>query len=250
MNWPPWAAVGRRQPPARCAQWEEGQWFTQLIPAIERLERLLNPERLEFDDKARGIFGPALLAEPVGCIRASLDRMLTALNFEAVADKLSPLDGGEHVIGDSAPWPKRRKGTETDSGEWDRMESAAHSLSPATPTGEDGPVEPDGVRWHGVVYRGLSRKPFLAIRYLWEQQDRTALAYDLAEPVWGDVEVDVPDNGCQGLRRQTNAFFRKHGIPLHVVTKHDEGRKSLRLTLIDGPPLPAKTSPKKKPKRR
>jgi len=85
----------------------------------------------------------------------------------------------------------------------------------------DGPEPPDGFNYAGKTYRGLARKPFLAMSFLWGKRTRTARRNELAEPVWGDA-ADVPDeNGVHGLRKEINRFFTKHRIAWHAEFKTD-----------------------------
>lgn len=99
----------------------------------------------------------------------------------------------------------------------------------------NGPVEPDAFAWDGVTYHGLARKPYLALTLLWNRPNRTAESRDLAEPVWGDREADIPDNGLAGLRRGLNSFFREKKIPIHAKLINGF------ISLADGDPRPAKT---------
>ena len=77
--------------------------------------------------------------------------------------------------------------------------------------------------------------------FLWERRNKTARCDELAEPVWGDREIDVAENAVQSLRKEINGFFRDNGIPLHAMSK--TGYLSLR----DGRPREGK--PKGPPKR-
>ena len=111
--------------------------------------------------------------------------------------------------------------------------------------GEEGPIEPDGFVWQGVTYRGLARKPFFAVRYLWGQTGKAARTDDLAEPVWEDP-LGIPDEeAVRGLRREINAFFRDKGIPWHATVKNQ------CLAICSGPPQSRKpkSGPKGKAKR-
>lgn len=102
------------------------------------------------------------------------------------------------------------------------------------PDDEEGPVAPDAFVWQGVTYRGLPRKPFYAVRFLWTQPNKAAEDSELAEPVWEDKEALIPDHAIKGLREQINAFFRDNGVPWHATAKHRA------LALCSGPPRAAK----------
>ncbi|MGD0654655.1 MAG: hypothetical protein ABSA16_09945 [Thermoguttaceae bacterium] len=102
------------------------------------------------------------------------------------------------------------------------------------------PVAPDAFSWDGVLHSGLAEKPFRAVQYLWEQNNKTAHNDELAEYVYEDTVELIPDNAIGGLRREINRFFRNEKIPLHAVQSNG------CLTLRDGPPRPVKTKPKKK----
>lgn len=99
---------------------------------------------------------------------------------------------------------------------------------------ENGPIDPDGFAWGGTVYRGLRQKAFLALKYLWGSRHRRTSASDLAEPVWGDRELEPDKNQLGGIRRDINNFLRKHKVPLHAEVKAIDGLPYL--SLLDGPP--------------
>ena len=85
--------------------------------------------------------------------------------------------------------------------------------SGAKPPVGDGPIAPDGFRWNGKEYRGLSKKPFFALRFLWDLPCRCAEFPDLAEPVWQDHEF-TPDRSNAGtIRRELNKFFEDNHLP-------------------------------------
>jgi len=74
----------------------------------------------------------------------------------------------------------------------------------------------------------------LAVKHLWGRRDRTASALDLAEPVWGDHELEPDKNQLGGTRRDINSFLRKHKVPLHAKMGSIDGLSYL--SLLDGLP--------------
>ncbi|MEN6405967.1 MAG: hypothetical protein ABFC77_05790 [Thermoguttaceae bacterium] len=101
-------------------------------------------------------------------------------------------------------------------------------LSPAKPEQKgsgvsppDGPIKPDVFVWKGVSYRGLARKPFLTLQYVWECENHTALHDDtMAAVVNEDHEAQFADNAVRGLRQEINSFFRKNRLPFHARQKN------------------------------
>ncbi len=84
---------------------------------------------------------------------------------------------------------------------------------------KDGPEPPDGFMHAGQIHRGLARKPFLAISFLWPRRNKTARREELAEPVWEDHAFDQDESAVEGLRKQINRFFRQNAIPWHASFK-------------------------------
>jgi hypothetical protein len=105
---------------------------------------------------------------------------------------------------------------------------------------ENGPIDPDGFSWDGKQYHGLAKKPFLAIRYIWNQPNRSAIINDLAEPIWEDHEISPYENMVGGVRREINKFFRDNEIPLSATVKNGF------LALIESQPKTVKARPAKK----
>ena len=56
------------------------------------------------------------------------------------------------------------------------------------------------------------------ISYLWRAEQRSADFEDLAGDVWEDLPANVGDDTVGAARRNANAFFHKHAIPLQVRT--------------------------------
>jgi len=119
----------------------------------------------------------------------------------------------------------------------------ARGNDPAPTDEADGPIEPDCFMFCGVMYRGLARKPFRALEYLWDSQNKTAAFDELGVPVWEDHKI--PDEeAIRGLRRELNNFFRANAIGWHASVKTG------CLSIIPGPPQSQKAPQAVKRRRR
>ena len=102
---------------------------------------------------------------------------------------------------------------------------------------EDGPEEPDGFWFQGLLYGGLAPRCFNALTACWSSRLRRASRADLAEAVWGDRSdrLSADEEGLATLRRDLNAFFRENNIAYHARVK------SRYLCIDVGPPRPRRT---------
>lgn len=109
-----------------------------------------------------------------------------------------------------------------------RDTAASNRSSPpeATPVGEsladgsataaiqDGVFGIDGFRFQGCEYRGLTPRAWKLLNAVWPSTDHCCSFEDAYAAIYGD---DIgPEEPLAGPRKDANAFFRKHAIPLVV----------------------------------
>jgi len=83
---------------------------------------------------------------------------------------------------------------------------------------DDGPADPQHFCWRGERLPVPGRMTWKLISYLWRAEQRSADFEDLAGDVWEDLPANVGDDTVGAARRNANAFFHKHAIPLQVRT--------------------------------
>jgi hypothetical protein len=108
----------------------------------------------------------------------------------------------------------------------------------AEPAPAGGPVGVDMFLWGGQTYRGLTNKSFALVSTLWAAKHRTLSKAEVEEAVYGDELA--PENGLASLRRQVNAFFLRHRIPLQVTIR------SGKVALLNGASKPRAKKPAKR----
>ena len=84
---------------------------------------------------------------------------------------------------------------------------------------KDGPFPPDGFRWKGQEYLGLTPLPSRLLGFLWQQPNLSARFEDLAEPVWRDRNRGINSNMVGSCRRDANKFLESNDIPFLVGTE-------------------------------
>ncbi len=85
---------------------------------------------------------------------------------------------------------------------------------------EEGPAPPDAWVYQGQRFRGLTSKPFRFAKLLWEGKRGTWVTFgEIAKMVLQDHATEVSSDQVGNWRRQANAFFREHDIPLKTSVK-------------------------------
>lgn len=222
--------------------------YLQLVEAL--LGRKLKPGTLdESDNVEAGDFAPLPLitldncGEPLRRLPGDLSPATDTAVFAEVGRLLGAgLVAQWETLGEDERVGLLQAAVKANGGETRTdINSDAQDVEPM----KDGPVAPDGFQYKGVLYKGLTAKPFAAIRFIWSTRNRCAVDRELGEPVWGD-HVEEPDKNAVGnLRKQLNTFFRKNDIPFHAATSYVH--PNYLLSLRNGPPKP---SPKKAASRR
>lgn len=87
------------------------------------------------------------------------------------------------------------------------------------PIRSDGPFPPDGFRWQGKEFRGLSPLPWRLVDYLWLRPEQCAHFNELAEPVWQDHEVIIDSNNFGSPRRDANKWLKANKLPFTLASK-------------------------------
>lgn len=96
----------------------------------------------------------------------------------------------------------------------------------------DGPFAGDRFGHAGKQYEGLTGKPWLLLRELWNARHNTRGFDELAEPVWRDHAERPTADQVKGLQRRLGRFFQKHGLPFKVSVS--EQSQTIRLISTDG----------------
>lgn len=98
--------------------------------------------------------------------------------------------------------------------------SNGHAVANRGDSEPEGPVQ--GFRWcYGGKITGdaMSPKPWKLANFLWSKRYRTAAFHELEVPVYDDCTHCVSAVAVGSLRREANAFFSDHNIPLIVSVK-------------------------------
>jgi hypothetical protein len=97
----------------------------------------------------------------------------------------------------------------------------------------DGPRPPAHFRYGGRDL-DLTGKPLLLLGFLWSKRNRSAELGDLAEPVWGDAELNADDlrDPARGVQRRLNEFFRENGLPFRISIVRDRAKSRDYVRLI------------------
>jgi hypothetical protein len=98
----------------------------------------------------------------------------------------------------------------------DEMATEPKPLDPLE-TEEDGPIPDDGFRWQNETYKGITQKPWLALKTVWFARHRAVDYDDFAKPVLGECELDVTESMVNGWQRALNHFFQEKGLPFHLA---------------------------------
>ncbi len=164
-------------------------------------------------------------------LRHAYDRVETALKAKADSELPSRSNAGP----DDLPLPPSEgtEGHEQKSLTPSESNESTESCYNAANKSENGPVPTNGFRWQREEpYFGLSPKAWLVVGLLWRRRDFSADTDSFCPTIWEEPS-DVTADALGSVRRNSNNFFKKHGIPLRVETQpHPHGRGSRLVTLV------------------